>query len=96
LERVREEYARNRMINIRLATAICDTLTQIAARWDTFSAPARSLLAGAAVYFASCNDDEPDFSSPIGFEDDAEILNACLRFASLDDLCLRVEDYDSV
>jgi hypothetical protein len=48
------------------------------------------------MYFASCDDDEPDLSSPIGFEDDTEILNACLRFASLDDLCLKVEDYDSV
>ena len=32
--------------------------------------------------------------SPIGFEDDNEVLNACLRLAGRDDLCLKPEDYD--
>ena len=39
-------------------------------------------------------DDESDHLSPIGFEDDAEVLNACLRFANLPELCLKTEDYD--
>lgn len=42
------------------------------------------------------NDDEPDFTSPIGFEDDTEVLNACLRLAQLGALCLHPEDYDDV
>lgn len=46
-------------------------------------------------YFATRNDNEPDFQSPLGFEDDAEILNACLKFIDRDDLCLNVEDYDN-
>ena len=48
----------------------------------------------AAIYYFAHDDDEPDFSSPIGFEDDAEVLNACLRLAGRDDLCLKPEDYD--
>ena len=53
-------------------------------------------LKGAMLYFSSGNDDEPDFSSPIGFEDDTEVLNACLRYANLSHLCLKVENYDDV
>ena len=53
-------------------------------------------LRGAVGYFVSSNDEEPDFDSPIGIEDDVEILNACLQFAELDSLCLRVEDFDDV
>lgn len=94
LERARGAYATNRMINVPMAAAICGAIADVVDRWDTLLPNARSWLAGAVLYFAKCNDDEPDFSSPIGFEDDTEVLNACLRFANQDDLCLNVEDYD--
>ncbi len=82
------------MINLRLATAIVEVIERVVGDWNSLPADARSWLAGAMHYFCKCNDDEPDFSSPIGFEDDTEVLNACLRFAKLNDLCLNVEDYD--
>jgi uncharacterized membrane protein YkvA (DUF1232 family) len=85
---------RNRIINLHLATAIVEVIERVVGDWDSLPANARSWMAGAMHYFSKSNDDEPDFSSPIGFEDDAEVLNACLRFAKLDDLCLNVEDYD--
>lgn len=58
--------------------------------------PGRAWLAGAILYFAQSNDGEPDLTSPIGFEDDTEVLNACLRFAHLEALCLNPEDYDAL
>lgn len=94
LEQTEAAHQRNRLVNLRLATAIGDSIKQVCQRWDSLPANARNWLVGAFLYFASCNDDEPDFDSPIGFEDDTEVLNACLRFAKLDDLCLNVEDYD--
>ena len=94
LEQTIAAHATNRMINLRLATAIVEVFECVVGDWDALSANARSWLAGAMHYFSKSNDDEPDFSSPIGFEDDTEVLNACLRFAKLDDLCLNVEDYD--
>lgn len=87
---------RNRLINVKLARAIGDAIQQVIAQWESIADDARYWLTGAVLYFSSSNDDEPDFSSPIGFEDDTEVLNACLRFANLNHLCLKVENYDNV
>jgi uncharacterized membrane protein YkvA (DUF1232 family) len=57
---------------------------------------AQPWLAGAVHYFTSGSDCEPDFTSPIGFEDDVEVLNACLRLAGLSHLSLKPEEYDEV
>ncbi|MCI0523636.1 MAG: hypothetical protein L0Y75_00095 [Acidobacteria bacterium] len=89
-------YQRNRLVNLRLAMAIRDTIEKLTAVWDEQSEAARPWLAAAILYFSHADDDEPDFNSAIGFEDDVEALNACLRFAELDDLCLNPEDYDGV
>ena len=89
-------HAQNPLVNLRLATAIRDVIEQVLSGWEDLTPVARTWLAGAMLYFAKCNDDEPDFTSPIGFEDDAEVLNACLRLAQLDALCLHPEDYDDV
>ena len=94
LEQTVVAHATNRMINLRLATAIVEVIEQVVGDWHSLPDNSRSWLAGAMHYFAKSNDDEPDFGSPIGFEDDTEVLNACLKFARLDDLCLNVEDYD--
>jgi hypothetical protein len=89
-------HAQNPLVNLRLATAIRDVIEQVLSIWDNLTPAACTWLAGAMLYFAKSNDDEPDFTSPIGFEDDAEILNACLRLAHLGALCLHPEDYDDV
>ena len=89
-------HAQNPLVNLRLATAIRDVIEHVLSAWDNLPPAARIWLAGAMLYFAKSNDDEPDFTSPIGFEDDAEILNACLRLAHLGALCLHPEDYDDV
>ena len=89
-------HAHNPLVNLRLATVICDVIEQVLAIWDDLTPETRFWLAGAILYFAKSDDDEPDFTSPIGFEDDAEVLNACLRLAQLDRLCLQPEDYDDV
>ena len=95
LEQTIAAHATNRMINLRLATAIVEVIERVIGDWDSLPANARNWLAAAMHYFSKSNDDEPDFTSPIGFEDDTEVLNSCLRFARLDDLCLNAEDYDN-
>ena len=91
-----QAHAENRMINIRLCRALTESIHGALAVWSTLTTPRRYWLAGAILYFSKSNDDEPDFQSPIGFEDDAEILNACLRFAGLEHLCVNPEDFDNV
>ena len=82
------------MINARLAAAICDVIRSVVADWDNLPIAGQPWLRAAMYYFAHSDDDQPDFTSPIGFEDDAEVLNACLRFAEREELCLKPEDYD--
>ena len=90
LSLTQQEYEKNPIINLRLATAIVQVIQQVTEDWNSLSTNARNWLTGAFLYFSHSDDDEPDFSSPIGFEDDAEVLNACLKYARLDHLCLNV------
>ncbi len=95
LERTRAAYAANRLINLRLASAIVSVLEGLVPGWGALGSHDAWWLRGAMHYFATCNDDEPDFQSPLGFEDDLEILNSCLHFIGRSDLCLNAEDYDN-
>lgn len=94
LEETHRAHQRNRLVNVRLAVAICEPISHVFEHWDQLSADAKNWLGGAILYFADCNDDEPDFSSALGFEDDAELLNACLKHAGMTEQCLTIEDFD--
>ncbi len=94
LDEVRQAAARNSFVNIRLAEEICDRLHSVAAHWQRLPPGSQPWLKAAMAYFSACLDDEPDLTSPIGFEDDCEILNACLQLAARSDLCLDPEDFD--
>jgi uncharacterized membrane protein YkvA (DUF1232 family) len=95
LERTRAAHAQNRMVNLRFASAIVAALDVLIKDWGSIQPNQAWWLRGAMQYFASSDDDEPDFLSPLGFEDDAEILNACLKFIGRSDLCLNAEDFDN-
>lgn len=94
LEETRSAHARNRLVNLRLAEAMGSVFETLFDRWGDIPEGHRGWLAGAIVYFYDSNDDEPDFSSALGFEDDAEILNSCLKHAGMESLCIVIEDYD--
>ncbi len=49
-------------------------------------APKQALAQAACRYFADPDDDEDDFASVIGFEDDAELLNHVVHALHLDEL----------
>jgi uncharacterized membrane protein YkvA (DUF1232 family) len=55
--------------------------------------PTRVWLKGAMLYFVEVDDGDHDFDSPIGFNDDVDVLNACLSMAGLDDLYLNPENF---
>ncbi len=96
LSLAKQAHTENRMVNVKLCQALTGSIQGALDQWKTLTAARRYWITGAILYFSKCNDDEPDFQSPIGFEDDAEILNACFRFAGLDRLCVNPEDYDDV
>lgn len=96
LQLTREAHQNSPLVNLRLAEGIAGPLLQTLQDWATLTVDAQYWVAAAAFYFCRDADEEPDFSSPLGFEDDAEVLNACLRCIGRSHLCLNVEDYDDV
>ncbi len=96
LKRIRMLHSKNLYINVRLAEAIVGTFQNIFNDWENIPPHARSWCRGMVQYFCVSDDDEHDYSSPIGFKDDAEIMNACLRLAGREDLCINPEDFYDV
>jgi len=85
----------NRIVNLRLATAIGDAAEKLISDWDSIPKEHRNWFGGAILYFADSRDSEHDFSSAIRFEDDAEVLNACLKHAGRGSMCINIEDFDN-
>jgi uncharacterized membrane protein YkvA (DUF1232 family) len=94
LELARSKAATNPMVHIKLVEALTQTYKTLVEAWIHIPEYAQVWLKGAMFYFVELNDADHDFDSPIGFEDDVEVLNACLRLAELDSLCLNPEDFD--
>jgi uncharacterized membrane protein YkvA (DUF1232 family) len=94
LANIREAAKENPFVNIRLAEGIADRLHVAVAHWDRIPKHAQAWMKAAMAYFADTFDEVPDMDSPIGLEDDCEVLNACLRLANREDLCLDPADFD--
>lgn len=96
LDKVRHAHARNAFVNRWLAETMVDVFRTVVAQWDGLPDPAKPWLKGMIRYFALSTDLESDMTSPIGFDDDVAIMNACLGLAGLGDLCLDPEDFDDL
>jgi hypothetical protein len=94
LENARHESKNNAFINVPLAEALYRAIEAMSCRFDNLPQMAQPWCLGMIVYYSARDDEEDDFASPVGFEDDADVINACLRLAGLDDLCINPEDYD--
>ena len=96
LEKVRRAHSKNIFINFKLAEEIFNTFQIVTDQWESIPSHSHPWLRGMIRYFTLSTDLESDFTSPIGFDDDVEIMNACLKFAGREDLCLNPEDFDDV
>lgn len=95
LDLARSKLRENPEINLRLCEAIVSTFRSVITRWAQIPEHARQWLCGAMCYFASFEDEVPDFTSYVGFEDDVEVLNSCLRLAEFDSMAINPEDFDN-
>ena len=93
METIRSACGDNALLCVDLAEAIHERIEAVLNQWEALPGSARRFCAGMILYFTTDLDDEPDLSSPIGFEDDAELLNACLRMAEMDDLLIDLEGF---
>ncbi|MBK6606657.1 MAG: hypothetical protein IPG24_14520 [Leptospiraceae bacterium] len=90
-----EEIAKtNGLLNLKLAQRINDTILKVEKLWSELALDSQYWLKGAIAYYFLTEDEEDDISSAIGFDDDAEVLNACLRLAELNQFIIRIEDFD--
>jgi hypothetical protein len=76
-------------VDVDTAAQIAATLGQLLDEPDAYGADERALLRGAVDYFVMRDDGEDDLRSPIGFDDDARVVNAVLDAIGRGDL--RVE-----
>ncbi len=70
-------------IRVALVEALQEATREIHAQW----------IRAAALYFLSGQDQEPDFISLTGFDDDTYVVNLCLDFCGLDQLKINKEDF---
>lgn len=96
LEKIKMAYKKNVFINLKLAEAIFFNMQSVVAQWDHLPPHCYPWLSGMMRYFTLQSDLESDVTSPIGFDDDVEIMNVCLCHAGLEELCLDPEDFDDV
>lgn len=76
LDRVRAVADERDFVDLQLAIRIADVLTALLDDAGGYTARERALMRGAIRYFCQHDDVSGDLTSPTGFEDDAEILNA--------------------
>jgi hypothetical protein len=90
LDRVRDALSRNEFLNLPLAERIAAVLSWLLGSYQDLGAHARPWVIGAARVFLETHDVLDDLASPIGFDDDARILNAVLRDIGREDLLIEL------
>ncbi|WP_080800746.1 hypothetical protein [Desulfamplus magnetovallimortis] len=93
-DKIKSAHKENPMVNVNLACAIVSSIHAIHADWRNIPEMAKPWCKGMIQYFIETADEDDDFLSPTGFDDDAAVLNACLKLADRADLCIDPEDYD--
>ena len=94
LDAARLAYSRDPLVDIKLAEALHAAITRLFADWERVPKHARPWCKAMVAYFVSTGDAQHDWHSCVGFDDDAEVINACLRMAGREDLCVNPEEID--
>lgn len=89
LDAIEEESFEFEFLELDLARKIAICLNQLLDIAATFDADQRSTLRAAVTYFVKADDEENDFESPIGMEDDAEVVNEACRILGRPDLVIK-------
>ncbi|MES5265446.1 hypothetical protein [Priestia megaterium] len=90
LERIEAEISHNEFINLPLAKRIVEVSLDLLNVYDQHSKEEQEFIHSAIHYFLNANDDEEDLYSPLGFDDDAEIINECLRLLNKENLTIDI------
>lgn len=85
LAKARRLAERAAWVDVGSAEQIAGVLTSLLADWDAL-AEHHHAIQRAVEAFVDEDDEEPDFDSPVGFDDDVEVLNRVLAHIGRDDL----------
>lgn len=90
LEKVEFETLQNEFINFSLAKKIAEVCILLLDVYDQYNIEEQKFISAAIQYFLQSSDDEEDLYSPLGFDDDAEVLNECLCLLKKEDLIIEI------
>lgn len=62
-------------VDLNMACAIAAGCFALLDAWEQLDEPQRRAVQAACLYYVHQDDEEDDFSSVVGFDDDAEVLN---------------------
>lgn len=88
VERIKEEITHNEFINVELAKKIRDVCMVLIDEYEKASNIDKKYINATINYFITTDDDEEDLFSPLGFDDDAEIINECLKLIKKENLSI--------
>jgi uncharacterized membrane protein YkvA (DUF1232 family) len=91
LKEIEKETLQNEFINLPLAKKIAGVCLLLLDAYDQYNEEEKKFINATINYFLHSHDEEEDLYSPLGFDDDAEILNECLRLLKKEDLTIEIE-----
>jgi uncharacterized membrane protein YkvA (DUF1232 family) len=84
------ETSQNEFINVSLAEKIKDICLLLIEEFNDKTLEEKRYISATVNYFISKDDEEEDLFSPLGFDDDAEILNECLKLIGKESLTIDI------
>ena len=90
VEKVQQSLNRNEFLDVQIAKDIAQVLNKLLELYPKFQESHQKLIVGAARYFVSEYDLEPDTSSILGFDDDVRVLNFVLKYRGLSELQVEI------
>ena len=79
LEHVHAASRDNEFVDAAEAVRLHTLLAEALESWERLDGDQREVLADAVHYLVRTDDEEDDLRSPIGFEDDAEVVEVALN-----------------
>jgi hypothetical protein len=76
-------------VDVALSEAITERLERLLGEWDQLDEEQRAVVHAAVEYYVLDDDGEADLDSELGFEDDAAVVNACVRWLGRAELVIR-------
>jgi uncharacterized membrane protein YkvA (DUF1232 family) len=90
MDKIKEETAYNEFINVSLATKIKDVCMILINDYEKVDNEKKKYIVATINYFVTTDDEEEDLFSPLGFDDDTEILNECLSLVNKKELIIEL------